>query len=285
MSMSAVKTNLILLLSAISISIYAQNEIAVKELVQAEWNFINLAKETNTRDAFLAQFTDETIVFGEGPVIAKRVYENQQPNNGWLKWEPVFSDVARSGDFGFNTGPWEFRINRADEKAVTYGDFISFWGKQADGTWKLLIDIGIEHGQPVQTSPWKSSSINFEKVPAELKSIKQIEKVEQNFVEALTFAKSPAYQKVLSREARLYRPGKEPITDSEAILKHIDAELPITFTKAGQQLASSGDLGYVYGTAVVQLTGNQTKAANYIHVWKQEEDHGWKLVLDLITYK
>ncbi|GCC52169.1 nuclear transport factor 2 family protein [Chryseotalea sanaruensis] len=283
--MNAVKTILILSLSLVLLSAHAQNEMALKELVQAEWNFINLAKETNTRDAFLAQFIDESIVFGEGPVIAKRVYENQQPNNGWLKWEPVFSDLARSGDFGYNTGPWEYRVSKTDAKAVTYGDFISFWKKQTDGTWKLLIDIGIEHGQPTLINTWKSSSIGFGKVPADLKNVKQLEKVEHNFTEALAFAKSPVYQKMLSREARLYRPGKEPVTDNEAILKHINTELPITFTKAGQQLASSGDLGYIYGTAVVQLTGNQTKAANYIHVWKHEEDNGWKLVLDLVTYK
>jgi ketosteroid isomerase-like protein len=134
-------------------------------------------------------------------------------------------------------------------------------------------------------SIWKSSDIDLEKVPTELKNIEQLEKVEQNFTEALALAKSSAYQKALSREARLYRPGKEPVTDNVAILKHIDSELSITFTKAGQHFASSGDLGYVYGTAVVQLTGNQTKAANYIHVWKHEEDNGWKLVLDLVTYK
>lgn len=263
---------------------YAQSG-AIEELVKAEWNFINLAKETNTRDAFLAQFTDETIVFGEGPVIAKRVYENQQPNNGWLKWEPVFSDLARSDDFGYNTGPWEYRINKTDEKAVAFGEFVSFWKKQKDGTWKLLIDIGIDHPQTAQTATWKSSEIDFEKVADEFRDIKQLEKIEQNFIEALAFAKSPAYQKMLSREGRLYRPGKEPITDNEAIVKYINAELPITFTKAGQQIAPSGDLGYVYGTAVVQLTGGQTKAANYLHVWKQEEGQGWKLVLDLVTYK
>lgn len=279
------KTIFNLLLSFVSVSLYAQHDVALKELVQAEWSFINLAKETNTRDAFLAQLTDETIVFGEGPVIAKRVYENQQPNNGWLKWEPVFSDLARSGDFGYNTGPWEYRINKTDEKAVAFGEFVSFWKKQADGKWKLLIDIGIEHPQTMQTAIWKSSEIDFEKVTDKLKDIKQLEKVEQNFIEALAFAKSPVYQNMLSREARLYRPGKEPITENEAIIKYINAELPITFTKAGQHLASSGDLGYVYGTAVVRLTDNQTKAANYLHVWKQEEGHGWKLVLDLVTYK
>ncbi len=275
----------ILLLCFVSSSSYAQHDIALKELVQAEWSFINLAKETNTRDAFLAQFTDETIVFGEGPVIAKRVYENQQPNNGWLKWEPVFSDLAQSADFGYNTGPWEYRINKTDEKAVAFGEFVSFWKKQADGKWKLLIDIGIEHPQTAQTATWKSSAIDFEKVANELKDIKQLEKIEQNFVEALAFAKSPAYQKMLSREARLYRPGKEPMINNEVIINYINTELPISFTKAGQQLSSSGDLGYVYGTAVVQLTGGQTKAANYLHVWKQEEGHGWRLVLDLVTYK
>lgn len=263
----------------------AQHKEALNELVKAEWDFINLAKETNTRDAFWAQFIDETIVFGEGPVNAKRAYEHQQPNKSWLKWEPVFSDLATSNDFGYNTGPWEFRVNKTDEKAVAFGHFVSFWKKQADGSWKLLLDIGIDHPQPKQKAEWKSSTIDFEKVSDESENSEQLNKVEQNFIDALAFAKSPAYQKILSKEARLYRPGKEPITNNEEIIKYINAEPVITFSKVGQAFASSGDLGYFYGTAVVQLANSQTKAANYLHIWKYENNQGWNLVLDLVTYR
>ncbi len=257
----------------------------LKALVKAEWDFIDLAKDTNTRDAFLAQFTENTIVFGEGPVNAKRAYQNQQPNSGWLKWEPVFSDLASSGDFGYNTGPWEFRVNKSDAKAVAFGHFVSFWQRQIDGSWKLLIDIGIDHPQSAQTSAWRSSAIEFESMAKNLEANSALETVEQNLMEALAVAKSQAYEAVLSRETRFYRPGIEPILDQASILAYVNAGLPVTFNEVGHVLASSGDLGYVYGTAVVQLKGNQTKAANYLHVWKHEKNAGWKLVIDLVTYK
>ena len=274
------------LLLAMVVPVVAQESSEnLKALVKAEWDFINLARDTNTRDAFLAQFTEETIVFGEGPVNAKRAYQNQQPNNGWLKWEPVFSDLASSGDFGYNTGPWEFRINKTDAKAVAFGHFVSFWHQQTDGSWKLLIDIGVDHAQPTQTPAWKSSAVEFERISNPSEERNPLETVEQNFIEALAFAKSPAYQAVLSRETRFYRPGIQAITEQASILTYLNGELPITYKKVGQALASTGDLGYAYGTAVVQLKGNQTKAANYLHVWKHEKNAGWKLVLDLITYK
>ena len=150
----------------------------LQSLVEAEWAFINLAKETNTRDAFWAQFTDETIVFGEGPVNAKKSYENQKTNASWLKWEPIYSDIAASGDFGYNTGPWEFRTVKTDEKAVAFGHFVSLWKRQEDGIWKLLLDIGIDHPKPNSTPQWKTSSIeSVRRKSVEFESKKAIQKL------------------------------------------------------------------------------------------------------------
>lgn len=263
----------------------AQNA-SLKSLVDAEWSFINLAKETNLRDAFWAQFTDETIVFGEGPVNARKAYENQKPNATGLKWEPVYSDIAVSGDFGYNTGPWELRPVKTDENAVAFGQFVSMWKKDESGTWKLLLDIGIDHSKPQGVPPWKTSQI----VPIGAKGVssdskKYIEQLEQDFIAAQQKNKVSAYKENLSTEARLYRPRKEPITEASIVASAIEQESVIQYHFVDGGIASSNDLAYVYGTATVQLPSSQTKAANYLRIWKHEKDRGWKIVLDLVTYR
>ena len=257
---------------------------SLQKLIEAEWSFINLAKETNTHDAFLAQFTDETVLFGEGPVNAKKSYENQKPNAGWLKWEPVYSDIAASGDFGYNTGPWEFRAAKTDENAVAFGQFVSLWRKQEDGNWKLLLDIGINHPKPSSVPQWKSSSIELTK-RKNVESKESLQQLEQNFINAQLKNKVSAYRESQSLEIRLYRPGKEPITESSAVASYLEQEPVVQYHFVDGGMSSTADLAYAYGTAIVQLTPSQTKAANYLRIWKNEKDKGWKIVLDLVTYR
>lgn len=263
----------------------AQEE-ALHSLVDAEWSFINLAKETNVRDAFWAQFTDATIVFGEGPVNARKAYENQKPNAAGLKWEPVFSDIASAGDFGYNTGPWELRQIKTDENAVAFGHFVSMWKKDESGDWKLLLDIGIDHPKPTSIPQWKTSSIEpMGKKSAQPDSKKYAEKLEQDFIIDQQENKVDAYKRNLSTEARLYRPGKEPMTESSVVASVIGQEKVIQYHFVDGAVASTNDLAYAYGTATVQLTTSQTKAANYLRIWKNEKDRGWRIVLDLVTYR
>lgn len=276
-----------ILLSAVLLVAQAQvSHPNLKSLVDAEWAFINLAKETNLRDAFWAQFTNESIVFGEGPVNARKAYENQKPNAAGLKWEPVYSDIAISGDFGYNTGPWELRQVKTDENAVAFGHFVSMWKKDENGAWKLLLDIGIDHPKSTAIPQWKTSLITpvgAKGVPSDSK--KYIAQLEQDFIAAQQKNKAGAYKESVSTEARLYRPGKEPVTEGSAIASAIEQESVIQYRFVDGGMASTNDLAYAYGTATVQLPSAQTKAANYLRIWKNEKDKGWRIVLDLVTYR
>lgn len=276
----------ILLAGALS-CVYAQPiEPALKSLVDAEWSFINFAKDSTTRDAFWAQFTDETILFGEGPVNAKRAYEHQPANASWLKWEPTFSDIATSGDFGYNTGPWEYRVLKTDAQPLTFGHFVSVWRKQEDGVWKLALDIGIDHPKPQALAQWKTATRVTTPAALPAKETKTfLKELEQNFIDAQVKNKATAYKQSLSDEARLYRPGKEPMIDRNQIDNFLMNELSVTYQVIDSSIASTHDLGYVYGKAIVHLTPTQTKAANYLRIWKHETGEGWRIVLDLVTYK
>jgi hypothetical protein len=75
------------------------------------------------------------------------------PTRNLLAWQPIFARVSIAGDLGYTTGPWEYKDNIKDEKPSGYGNFVTVWKKQADGSWKFVVDLGISH--PMSAGPLK----------------------------------------------------------------------------------------------------------------------------------
>lgn len=54
-------------------------------------------------------------------------------------------EVARSGDLAYETGTWQMTSTDPATKkpATAKGDFVTVWKKQADGTWKCVVDAPV----------------------------------------------------------------------------------------------------------------------------------------------
>lgn len=63
-----------------------------------------------------------------------------------LRWEPRRADIAASGDLGWTTGSW---VSEAPGPIRSEGLYVSIWRKQADGSWKVVMDLG----NPVEPAP------------------------------------------------------------------------------------------------------------------------------------
>jgi ketosteroid isomerase-like protein len=62
-----------------------------------------------------------------------------------LHWAPTRSDVGAAGDLGYTVGRSEAR--RRDEKGgivVRTGTYLTVWKKQADRSWRVALDIGVQ---------------------------------------------------------------------------------------------------------------------------------------------
>ena len=64
-----------------------------------------------------------------------------------LTWDPDKGDVA--GDIGYTDGHFEvrFRDDKGNPVSRT-GRYLTVWKKQADGTWKVVRDIGVQDVRP-----------------------------------------------------------------------------------------------------------------------------------------
>jgi len=59
-----------------------------------------------------------------------------------LAWHPDKAGVADSGELGYTSGTYEVSFKDASGKVVSdTGKYLTMWKKQADGSWKVLLDM------------------------------------------------------------------------------------------------------------------------------------------------
>ena len=95
-------------------------------------------------------YADDNIVKlndGEYPIVGKKHYEEYYGDRTGPKsitWEPLYADVAESGELGYTWGNWKF----AGKDTTIYGNYFTVWKKQKDGSWKVALDGGNTTPQP-----------------------------------------------------------------------------------------------------------------------------------------
>jgi len=59
-----------------------------------------------------------------------------------LHWQAVTVEAARSGELAYSRGTYELSFTDPKGKPATdHGKYATVWRKQADGTWKVVLDI------------------------------------------------------------------------------------------------------------------------------------------------
>jgi uncharacterized protein (TIGR02246 family) len=113
---------------------------------------IDFAKATAERgvDGWVSYFAEDGSMFpGNAPIVtgkdAIRAYMAPafaDPSFS-LTWQPTRADVSRSGDLGYTVGSFERKSSDPQgNPAVRRGKYVTIWKKQADGNWKVVVDIG-----------------------------------------------------------------------------------------------------------------------------------------------
>lgn len=262
----------------------SSGEDALHSLVQAEKNFAQMSVEKSIRDAFLANLAEEGIVFDPGPVNGKQLYQKRPASNAQLTWQPIFADVARAGDLGYTTGPWEYKKNKADEKPVAYGQFLSVWKKQSDGTWKVVLDGGIDTPAPVNRPP------PVEIVPNEVASKDEINlktarralaAAQKEFDAASAKDAGAALIDAAAPNIRVFRNGRFPAAGRDAAQLMIGYDHGKMKAKtAGSGISRSGDLAYSYGEYTNERLDG-IEHGYFVIIWRMSVGGDWKLAVDV----
>ena len=112
--------------------------------------------ETNARgiDGWVDWFAEDGRMFPDGRDVIQgkaAIRELMGPllsgRGNSLRWRPVAGDIAGSGDLGYTYGHSVLRRpNDAGEMTDHFGKYVTIWKEQADGSWKVALDIG--NGRP-----------------------------------------------------------------------------------------------------------------------------------------
>ncbi|MGA9767839.1 MAG: nuclear transport factor 2 family protein [Blastocatellia bacterium] len=260
----------------------------LNSLVEAERGFASASVAKGTREAFIMNLADESTLFRPHAVAGKQWMTQQPARPGLLTWQPIYADVSASGELGYTTGPWEFRRNGPDDKEVAHGNFVSLWKKQADGTWKVVVDTGISNPPPatkpegVQLAPAASAPLKIRKTnPASLQAALLNRDLEFSRASEHTGALS-SYLAYTTDDVRVFREEKFPFIGKQAVRAALTEQAGLLkWQPAKADVARAGDLGYTYGIAEFTAQGaSKTEYFNYVRIWKRQSEGNWKVVLD-----
>jgi ketosteroid isomerase-like protein len=286
---------LTLLLGSISLGFAqkAKQNSALRSMVDTERAFARMSEEQGIRPSFIAFIADDGILFRPTAVKGKQwMTEHPLPPSDkrpLLSWYPTIAGMARQGDMGYTTGPWEYKNDIHDAKPVAWGHFLTVWKKQADGLWKFAIDLGISNPPPAEAAaPWQLPK-NY-KAPKTMKGIwsfstSKLLARDRGFskASAMVGAKA-AFVSYAARDVRVYRDEKFPFVGQEMAVAALPARPNVwTWEPASGDVSISDDLGYTYGTYKIESNVSTPKiieTGNYFRIWTKQGGV-WKVLFDL----
>jgi ketosteroid isomerase-like protein len=264
---------------------------ALFKMREAEQNFAKASVMYGRNAAFVENFADESVLFtGNWITSGKQFSKDRKAAPIVLKWEPEYMDIANSRDFGFSTGPWEAQEYRPGTPPLFTGYFLTVWRKQADGTWKVILDGG------GTTPPKKDHKHSFSFPVGADKAVinppvlntgslsKELTDRENHFLQEWVKSRLPStYNSYLSTNSRMQLSGHLPTTNTDTIntwITHFDKTL--LWNTSGSGAATSGDMGFTYG--LLEMSGkSEVTKGHYVRIWKKQPGANWKIVLEMIN--
>ncbi len=129
---------------------------SLTQMIETERAFAARALVIGWKQAFLEYFAPNALGFDQGQVGLARDQLAKAPDpppDLQLIWEPRFGDISGSGELGYLTGPVRNVRASRDGGKPRYSNYTSVWKRQRDGSFKVVMDVGINTPGPVSFAP------------------------------------------------------------------------------------------------------------------------------------
>jgi ketosteroid isomerase-like protein len=249
-------------------------------IIAAERAFATEAAERGWAAAFRSWAAADAITLSPDPVNAQQNLA-QFPGDGetTLDWRPAYAGVSRAGDFGFTTGPFQFRGREG-----IVGHYFTVWRKQRDGSWKWIFDAGTDVRD---AGPAVAVDADIPTLPLALESsasaeaaIAEVSAIETQIASGGAVP-SEALSRRLAHNARVNRAGAPAAVDRAAAVALVIADGGVGYRALRQEAASSGDMVFTLGEVRDQHEGAE-RLRYYARIW-QRRPEGWRVVFDEIV--
>ena len=252
---------------------------AVEPIAAAERAFAADSPVLGLHGAFVKHLSEDAIVFDPTPVPGQVRHRDKPPSKGLLSWGPAWVAAARSGDFGFSSGPSEYRVPGEEKPAYT-GWFFSVWEKQADGAWKVRVDIGTSC--PLTYAPPSSVEDGLAGVPepAGRRDRASLASAEAKLDADARSGLGAALASRMDDRTRLHRENACPATGAAARELAAKDTRKLDCKPLRVELAASGDLGYAYGSCRA-VDGDPAASTGFVRAWRRLPDGTYALLADV----
>jgi ketosteroid isomerase-like protein len=254
---------------------------AFEEMAEAERAFVRRAQDVGAAPAFIEFFAEDAVGFQSGRPASAQAELRLRPApprdpNVIFWWEPRYGDVAASGDLGWLTGPVRMGRKDRDGGKIRHGNYASIWKRQKDGSFKVVIDIGIDPPGEVPfapglvRAPFEKRYTASEIVPLSQASLLAADRA---LNAAARTSLADAVAKVAAPAIRVHRNGHLPFEGRDAALAWLKTQPAMNGAESlYAETARSGDLGYTWGSY---------EKGHYARTWVRDAAGDWYLSLDL----
>jgi ketosteroid isomerase-like protein len=250
-------------------------------VIAAERAFAADAAQRGWAAAFRRYAAADAVTLSPDPVNAHEQLA-QIPGDGetTLDWRPVYAGISRSGDFGFTTGPFQFRGREG-----IVGHYFTVWRRQANGEWRWIFDAGTDVrdlGPAVAVDAViPTLAIADGGAGSAQAAIDEVRALERH----IAFARSEPRSQLVGRlagDVRLNRAGHPAAIGAEAAtalalvtaLDAVDEPLRI-------DASAAGDMVFVLGPTAWR-EGETPRQGYLARIWQRQGDD-WRIVFDEIV--
>ncbi|WP_275829069.1 nuclear transport factor 2 family protein [Roseisolibacter sp. H3M3-2] len=264
-------------------------------VVAAERAYAADAAARGMREASLAAFADDGVVFRDRVALAKPWWAATPPSPEAYRWAPATGAVAASGDLAYTSGPFLYSATPQDPAAP--GHFASVWTRQGTGPWKVLVDVGVMGGTADLAAPFVPRALGAGGVGARgaassaavAEGQRAMLIVADRGLAAAVRADGPgkALAGVAADDVRALWPGGAVLGKAavDSTLTARAAGASYDFQTAEARVSRAGDLGVTWGSYQARPGADGAGAAargHYLRVWARE-GFGWRLLLDALS--
>lgn len=284
-----------ILVCAALVATCAAGERPAQSLAQTEREFAEMSMQEGMYKAFVKYAAENGIQFAPHPRKVHEALTKQAAGpmpTFSLNWRPIWTDVAISGDMGFNAGPWVATDLSPAKEPSEYGYFLSVWQKQSDGTWRFIIDAGVRVPPfpPEQLQqPWHELTHATYKPAAATDTAKQTQSLRDLDAQLLSEVNSDgmlaAHRKYFADHVLLYRQGRIPASDRKTVEHYLGEDKHgWSWSVIETGVSQAADFGYSHGSFEATPKADDQKALKgyYLHVWKRDARGRWRLAADVI---
>lgn len=194
--------------------------------------------------------------------------------------------ISADGSLGWSTGPWTWKRDSTQKKVDAFGEYMSVWRRQPDGSYKAVLDCGIGHADPNRDENDVAYSAP---VPGTGLGSRPLAARQSLYQADATFARIAASEGVSGAIARyasddivVLREGAQRITGRTAAQDSVRRRESLAkLMSNAQYIADSGDLGYTYGSYVTGTLA-APDSAYYVHVWHRGAAATWRLAFQVV---